>query len=197
MKPIIKTEAVKKVYNGRVMVNALAGIELEISKGAFVVIAGPSGSGKSTLLHLLGGLDVPTEGSIEIDGHNISRMSKAALSDFRLKNIGFIFQAYNLLPVLSLEENVEFGLRLKGISRNSRKEKVLNILRELDIEAYAERLPGEISGGQQQRAAIARAMVGNPSIIFADEPTANLDSQNADKLIDLMRKQTGSTASRT
>jgi putative ABC transport system ATP-binding protein len=188
MTTIITTKDVTKTYNGKIKVEALAGIDLEIRAAEFVVIAGPSGSGKSTLLHLLGGLDTPTSGSIRVAGHDLTALSKNRLSDFRLSTLGFIFQAYNLLPVLTLEENVEFGLLLKGTERGEIREKVRKTLQELGIEEFAHQRPSELSGGQQQRGAIARAIVGDPELILADEPTANLDSHNAGALIDMMRK---------
>lgn len=188
MTTIIEASAVTKTYNGKIRVEALAGIDLEIGEAEFVVIAGPSGSGKSTLLHLLGGLDLPTSGSIRVAANDLTALSRAELSDFRLSTIGFIFQAYNLLPVLTLKENVEFGLLLKGTKMEEVRGKVLGTLRELEIEKFADRLPSELSGGQQQRGAIARAIVGDPALVLADEPTANLDSVNAEALINLMRR---------
>lgn len=188
MKAIIEANDVTKTYKGKVNVEALTGINLEIGEAEFVVIAGPSGSGKSTLLHLIGGLDIPTSGKIYVAGTDLTALSKAKLSDFRLLTMGFIFQAYNLLPVLTIEENVEFGLSLKKMDGKRAGEKVRTTLRDLGIEEYANRRPSDLSGGQQQRAAIARAIVGDPALILADEPTANLDSKNAESLITMMRK---------
>ncbi|MBU1097450.1 MAG: macrolide ABC transporter ATP-binding protein [Ignavibacteriae bacterium HGW-Ignavibacteriae-2] len=186
---IIKTENLKKTYkdNG-VPVNALRGINLIINKGEHVVIAGPSGSGKTTLLNLLGALDKPTEGRIFFKGEDFSLKTKKELSDFRLRNLGFVFQAYNLIPVLSATENIEFSLMLLGIPEKERRAKSLKLLEELEIADLAYKRPGEMSGGQQQRVAVARAIVNNPKLVLADEPTANLDSKTGALLLDLMDK---------
>ncbi|KAB2847186.1 MAG: ABC transporter ATP-binding protein [Melioribacteraceae bacterium] len=186
---ILRTEKLEKIYqdNG-VPVHALKGIDLKISKGDHIVIAGPSGSGKTTLLNLLGALDKPTEGKIYIANEDISLKTKKELSDFRLHKLGFIFQAYNLIPVLTALENIEFSMMLLGIPEKERHEKALNLMDELGIKELAGKRPNEMSGGQQQRVAVARAIVNHPSIVLADEPTANLDSETGSHLLDLMER---------
>ncbi len=186
---IIRTEKLEKIYNDNgVPVHALKGIDLEIAKGDFMVIAGPSGSGKTTLLNLMGALDKPTEGNIFIENEDISTKSKKELSEFRLKNLGFVFQAYNLIPVLTALENIEFSMMLLGINEEERQDKALALMKELEIDELANKRPNEMSGGQQQRVAVTRAIVNNPSVVLADEPTANLDSETGAKLLDLMQK---------
>lgn len=189
MSEVIRTEQVEKVYedNG-VAVHALKGIDLSIGKGEFLVIAGPSGSGKTTLLNLIGALDEPTKGKVILEGNDISKKSKKELSQMRLQKIGFVFQAYNLIPVLSALENIEFTMMLRGIPEKEREERALAVMKELGIEELAHKRPNEMSGGQQQRVAVARAIVNNPSIVLADEPTANLDSDTGANLLDLMEK---------
>ena len=186
---IIKTENLKKTYqdNG-VPVNALRGVNLTVEKGEFLVIAGPSGSGKTTLLNLIGALDKPTEGSIFFEGNDLSQKSKKELSDIRLHKLGFVFQAYNLIPVLSAIENIEFSMMLLGIPEKERNTKALELMDELGIKELADKRPNEMSGGQQQRVAVARAIVNNPTLVLADEPTANLDSKTGGNLLDLMQK---------
>ncbi len=186
---IIKAEKLDKVYedNG-IPVHAVKGVDLTIKKGEFLVIAGPSGSGKTTLLNLIGALDKPTNGKIFFEGDDLTLKSKKALSDFRLHKLGFIFQAYNLIPVLTALENVEFSMMLLGIPEKEREEKALKLMEELGIRELANKRPNEMSGGQQQRVAVVRAIVNNPSVVLADEPTANLDSKTAEHLIDLMEK---------
>jgi len=186
---IIRIEGVKKVYqdNG-VPVEALRGINLAVSTGDFSVIAGPSGSGKTTLLNIIGTLDKPTEGKVFLDGENVASKSRRELADIRLRKIGFVFQAYNLNPVLSALENVEFTMMLRGIDATERKRKGLALLEELGIVELARKRPNEMSGGQQQRVAVARAISNNPRLVLADEPTANLDSETAIKLLELMEK---------
>jgi putative ABC transport system ATP-binding protein len=186
---ILKTENLEKIYqdNG-VPVHALKGINLTINKGDHIVIAGPSGSGKTTLLNLLGALDKPTEGKIYIENEDISQKTKKELSDFRLHKLGFIFQAYNLIPVLTALENIEFSMMLLGIPEKERHEKALGLMDELSIKELADKRPNEMSGGQQQRVAVARAIVNNPTIVLADEPTANLDSETGSHLLDLMER---------
>ncbi|AFN74901.1 ABC-type transport system, ATPase component [Melioribacter roseus P3M-2] len=186
---IIRTKNLSKTYqdNG-VPVEALKDINLSIDKGEYVVIAGPSGSGKTTLLNLIGALDAPTTGKVFFMGENLSDKSKKELSEFRLNNLGFIFQAYNLIPVLTALENIEFSMMLKGIPEKERREKALELMNELGIGELANKRPNEMSGGQQQRVAVARAIVNNPGLVLADEPTANLDSNTANNLLDLMEK---------
>jgi putative ABC transport system ATP-binding protein len=189
MTEIIKAEKLTKIYqdNG-VPVNALCGIDLTISKGEYLVIAGPSGSGKTTLLNLLGALDKPTEGSIFFDGEDLTGKTKGELSSLRLHKLGFIFQAYNLIPVLTAMENIEFSMMLLGIPDKERKDRALSLMDELGIKEFSGKRPNEMSGGQQQRVAVARAIVNNPSVVLADEPTANLDSVTAGNLLDLMER---------
>ena len=170
------------------MVKAVDRVSIAIERGEFTAIVGPSGSGKTTLLHLLGGLDNPTSGSVELSGANIADMSGATLSDFRRDHIGFIFQAYNLIPVFSAEENIEYIMLLQGVDASERKRRVADMLQQIGLEGLGNRRPNKLSGGQQQRVAIARAMVSRPQIILADEPTANLDSKNGIALLDLMKE---------
>lgn len=186
---IFKTENLEKIYqeNG-VPVQALKKINLEIQEKEFVVIAGPSGSGKTTLLNLLGSLDKPTKGKIFFKGTELAKKNKKELAQFRLHNLGFVFQAYNLIPVLTAAENIEFSLMLLGINEKERREKVLSLLDELRIKELADKRPNQMSGGQQQRVAVARAIIHQPSVVLADEPTANLDSKTSTDLMDLMSK---------
>ncbi len=186
---MIRAEQLEKVYedNG-VPVHALHHVDLSIDRGEFLAIAGPSGSGKTTLLNLIGALDRPTSGSVTFEDKSLQHLDKNALSSIRLHNIGFIFQAYNLIPVLTARENVEFKLMLLGVPEQERKARALKILEELGIGDLAEKRPNKMSGGQQQRVAVARAIVNNPPLVLADEPTANLDSATAHALLDLMLK---------
>ena len=179
---------VSKVYRqDTVAVQALTDISLEIPRLDFVCLSGPSGSGKSTLLNLIGGLDRPTGGEIYVDGNRVDQMEKGALAELRLRRIGFVFQAYNLIPVLTARENVEFVMQLQGIAAGERTRKAREILKEVGLEDLEDRRPGELSGGQQQRVAVARAIVSEPSLVLADEPTANLDSKTAENLMQLLR----------
>ncbi len=179
---------VSKVYRqDAVAVQALTDVNLEIPRLDFVCLSGPSGSGKSTLLNLIGGLDRPTGGEIYVDGNRVDRMEKGALAELRLRRIGFVFQAYNLIPVLTARENVEFVMQLQGIAAGERTRKARAILKEVGLEDLEDRRPGELSGGQQQRVAVARAIVSEPSLVLADEPTANLDSKTAENLMQLLR----------
>ena len=185
---ILRTENVMKTYmSGEVEVTALHEMNIEIKKGEFTAIAGPSGSGKSTLLNLLSGLDKPTSGKVFINQRPISDMSGNQLSDFRRDHIGFIFQSYNLIPVLTVKENIEYIMLIQGIPEAERAERVYAILNDVGLESMGHRRPAQLSGGQQQRVAIARAVVSRPDIILADEPTANLDSKTADNLINMMQ----------
>ncbi|MBE0644153.1 MAG: ABC transporter ATP-binding protein [Bacteroidetes bacterium] len=186
---VIRLNAVHKTYSDNgVPVHALRGINLSITQGEFVVIAGPSGSGKTTLLNIMGALDKPTEGSVFLEQEDVSLLSRDAIAGIRLEKLGFVFQAYNLIPVLTAMENIEFTMMLLGQDEKSRRERALEVMRELDIEELAGKRPNEMSGGQQQRVAVARAIVNNPSIILADEPTANLDSETGGNLLDLMER---------
>ena len=187
--PLIQTIDLMKTYvTEAIETPALRGVSVELHKGEFTAVAGPSGSGKSTLLHLLGGLDRPTEGDILLEGQPMSKLSKDQLAKLRLTNIGFVFQAYNLIPVLTVLENTAFVLELQGVARNERISRAKKILGELGIGDYADQYPHRISGGEQQRVAVARAVVGQPSIVLADEPTANLDTATSLDLISLMRQ---------
>lgn len=183
-------ENIKKVFNAgsENKSDALKGINLSIGKEEFIVISGPSGSGKSTLLNIIGGLDTPSDGKVILDGTDITALSENDLALFRRENIGFVFQAYNLIPVLSVKENIEYVMRLMGIEQSICDERVLEVARELDIDAYLNKLPDHLSGGQQQRVAVARAVASKPKLILADEPTANLDTKNGEKLMELMRR---------
>jgi putative ABC transport system ATP-binding protein len=186
---VIVTEGVTKDYSSNgLSVKAVRGVDLTIERGEFTAIVGPSGSGKTTFLNLISGLDNVSSGKIWLNGKPISEMSGGELSDFRRDNIGFIFQAYNLIPVLSVEENVEYIMLLQGLSPGDRRERVRTILAEMGLEGYENRRPPQLSGGQQQRVAVARAIVSEPAIVLADEPTANLDSQTALELIEMMRR---------
>jgi putative ABC transport system ATP-binding protein len=186
---VIVTEGVTKRYSDNgVPVEAVRGVDLRIARGEYTAIAGPSGSGKTTLLNLISGLDTVSTGRIWLDGRAISDMAGGELSDFRRDHIGFIFQAYNLIPVLTVAENVDYIMLLQGIPPGERRTRVEAILAELGLEGYEDRRPPQLSGGQQQRVAIARAIVSQPAIVLADEPTANLDSQTAVELIDMMKR---------
>ena len=168
-------------------VTALDHVSINIEEGEFTAIIGPSGSGKTTLLHLIGGLDEPNSGSVMLSGSNIADMSGNQLSDFRRDHIGFIFQAYNLIPVLSAEENIEYITLMQGLGAAERKKRVKEMLAMVELEGLGDRRPSHLSGGQQQRVAVARAMASNPDIILADEPTANLDSKTGISLLEVMR----------
>ena len=185
---VIRTEALSKVYReGEVEVRALREVSLGIERGEFMAIAGPSGSGKSTLLNLMGGLDRPSSGSVALAGRSIGAMSGNELSDFRRDRVGFIFQSFNLIPVLTAIENVEYVMLLQGVEASERRRRANEILAEVGLEGLEGRRPLQLSGGQQQRVAVARAIVSRPDIILADEPTANLDSAAGSALLDLMR----------
>ncbi|MFP8873858.1 MAG: ABC transporter ATP-binding protein [Myxococcota bacterium] len=184
---ILRTIAVEKVYSTRgIETRALSGIDLTIEAGEFAALAGPSGSGKTTLLNLLGALDVPTAGQILLDEEDLADLKPAELSNRRLHKLGFVFQAYNLIPVLSAAENVEFVLELQGIGVSERRKRATELLERVGLADMAEKRPLEMSGGQQQRIAVARAIASRPRVVLADEPTANLDSTTAKSLLDLM-----------
>jgi putative ABC transport system ATP-binding protein len=186
---IVECIDVSKTYHqGRIEIHALNKVNLSITKGEFVAVAGPSGSGKTTLLNLVGGLDQVDGGSIVVDGNAFDQMSQSQLANLRLHRVGFVFQAYNLIPVLSAAENVEFVMLLQGIPTNERRARAEAILDDVGLEGKYDRRPAELSGGQQQRVAVARAIVSNPSIVLADEPTANLDSKTGDGLLAMMRQ---------
>ena len=171
-----------------VPVKALDGVELSIEKLEFTAIIGPSGSGKTTLLNIIGGLDQPTTGSIEIDGTDISTLKESQLVDFRLHHIGFVFQAYNLIPVLTARENVEFVMLLQNVVKEEREKRSIELLEAVGLRDRMDSRPSELSGGQQQRVAVARALASYPAFVLADEPTANLDSQAAFSLLELMEQ---------
>jgi putative ABC transport system ATP-binding protein len=191
---VILAEGIDKTYSDNgVPVHAIRGINLTIYAGEFTAIVGPSGSGKTTFLNIISGLDIPNSGKVYLQGKLLSEMSGRELSDFRRDNIGFIFQAYNLIPVLTVEENIEYIMLLQGISKEERHRRVLEILKQVDLEGFQHRRPTQLSGGQQQRVAIARAMVSRPALILADEPTANLDSETGGSLLDMMRELNEST----
>jgi putative ABC transport system ATP-binding protein len=177
---------VKHYHQGDTTVQALRGVDLCVNKGEFVSISGPSGSGKSTLLHIIGSLEQPSEGEVILDGESLAKETRRQLADLRLNRIGFVFQAYNLIPVLSAAENVEFILQLQGVDARTRRARSSQLLREVGLEGMEDRRPSQLSGGQQQRVAVARALASHPAIVLADEPTANLDSKNSDELLALM-----------
>ncbi len=186
---IIETKSLYKDYASNGMgVHALSDIDLTVAREEFTAIAGPSGSGKTTLLNIIGGLDRPTAGTVRVGDKDISRMSGRELSDLRLKSIGFVFQAYNLIPVLTALENVEYILLLQGIKKEERLQRARKTLADVGLEKEIDRLPREISGGQQQRVAVARAIVSEPDMVLADEPTANLDQKTGAGLLDLMQE---------
>lgn len=178
----------KDYVEGSLIVRALRGIDLTIDEGEFTALAGPSGSGKTTLLNLIGGLDSPTAGIVRIGNDDLATLSPRQLHRLRLYRIGFVFQAYNLIPVLTARENVEFTMLLQGVSTAERKRRALETLENVGLEQYADRRPNAMSGGQQQRVAVARAIVTRPAVVLADEPTANLDSETGADLLDLMKR---------
>ena len=186
---IITTNNLHKVYDETtVPVHAVNGVSLEFNQGEFTAIIGPSGCGKTTLLNLIGGLDKPTKGEVIIDGTNITQLKQTEIIDFRLKNIGFVFQAYNLIPVLTAKENIEFIMQLQGIPKKKRDKRVIDLLESVGLKDRMNNRPGELSGGQQQRVAVARALASKPKFVLADEPTANLDSKSTNNLLDIMLK---------
>ena len=185
----VELKDVKKTYcTGPIEVPALRGISLRVAPGEFLAIAGPSGSGKTTLLNIIGGLDRADAGEVLVEGKNLQRLSRGELARLRLQRLGFVFQAYNLLPVLTASENAEFTLLLQGVPTEQRKERVKKLFAEIGLAGLEHRRPGELSGGQQQRVAVARAMVTEPALILADEPTANLDSATATALLEVMEQ---------
>ena len=188
MKTVIETKNLARVFGaGETRVTALDHVSITVKEGEFTAITGPSGSGKTTLLQLIGGLDEPDSGDVLLSGANIAQMSGSKLSDFRRDHIGFIFQSYNLIPVLSAEENIEYIMLLQGVPEKARKSRVREMLALVGLEGLGDRRPSNLSGGQQQRVAVARAMASKPDIILADEPTANLDSATGIALLEVMR----------
>jgi putative ABC transport system ATP-binding protein len=186
---ILEARGVTKVYDTRgVETRALVGVDLCISEGEFTALSGPSGSGKTTLLNVFGALDTPTQGEVLLDGQRLADLSPAALSELRLRKLGFVFQAYNLIPVLTARENVEFVMELQGVAARERHERAEALLREVELEGLGDKRPLEMSGGQQQRVAVARAIASRPRVVLADEPTANLDSGTAVRLLELMER---------
>jgi putative ABC transport system ATP-binding protein len=186
---IVECEGLSKTYQqGKVTVRALSDVNLSVAAGGFVALAGPSGSGKTTLLNLIGGLDRAEAGRIRVDGRDYSLLTRAEMADLRLRRIGFVFQAYNLIPVLSAVENVEYVMLLQGVAATERRGRARRILDDVGLSGKYDRRPAELSGGQQQRVAVARAIVSGPSIVLADEPTANLDSKTGEGLLQLMQR---------
>lgn len=185
--PAVRTDGVWKVYDqDGISVEAVRGVSLTIERGEFVVLAGPSGSGKTTVLNMLGGLTLPSRGKIWIDGRDLVDMSHRDRARLRLERVGFVFQAYNLLPVLTAEENAEFSLLLQGVPGEERSRRVKALFERIGIGGLEDRRPSKLSGGQQQRVAVARAVIGEPALVLADEPTANLDSASSLALLDVM-----------
>jgi len=186
---IVECINVTKTYRqGKMDVRALGGVSLRIKKGGFVALAGPSGSGKTTLLNIIGGLDAANSGSVVVEGRVLDNMTQTELAQLRLRKVGFVFQSYNLIPVLSALENVEFVMLLQGVPAKERLTRARSILDDVGLAGLYERRPAELSGGQQQRVAVARAIVSDPAIVLADEPTANLDSKTGHELLEMMKK---------
>lgn len=186
---VLELNNVHKIYNSsEVKVHAVNGITIDFEEGEFSAIVGPSGSGKTTLLNMIGGLDTPTEGKILVDDTDLSSLKSSALIDFRMRNIGFVFQSYNLIPVLTAKENVEFIMNLQKRSKKEREQRTMEMLKAVGLGDRAESRPSRLSGGQQQRIAVARALASKPKFILADEPTANLDSKSTETLLDIMEK---------
>ena len=187
--PVIEIKNLTKVFgSNEVETHALRGIDLRIEPGEFTAIAGPSGSGKTTLLNIVGALDTPTGGTVLLEDRDISHMTQAQQSNLRLHHLGFIFLAFNLIPVLSAMENVEFVMLLQRISKSERREKAMAILKDVGLAGMENKRPNQMSGGQQQRVAVARAIVSGPKLVLADEPTANLDSTNGTALLEMMKR---------
>lgn len=184
---VIRTKNLSKIYNKDIVpVKAVDKVDLQIQRGEFTALVGPSGSGKTTLLNLIGGLDIPTKGHVWVNDVNLFSLSKNKLIDYRLNNIGFVFQAYNLIPVLTARENIEFVMLLQKISKTERDQRVTQLLQETGLLDKSDQRPDKLSGGQQQRVAVARALASKPQFVLADEPTANLDSKTASNLLDMM-----------
>jgi putative ABC transport system ATP-binding protein len=187
-KIVVLNRVTKDYGEGRIITRALRGVDLILTAGEFTAMAGPSGSGKTTLLNIIGGLDRPTSGTVQIEDSEITNLSGSQLSLLRRQRIGFIFQSYNLIPVLTALENAEYVLMLQNVNKQERRERVVQVLREVGLNGLELRFPRELSGGQQQRVAIARAIAPEPALILADEPTANVDSETGGSLMDLMRR---------
>ena len=187
---VVESKELVKTYKqgAKIEVRAVRSVSLEVKRGEFTAIVGPSGSGKTTLLNLLGALDMPTSGRVLVDGFDITAMNRTERSALRRDKIGFVFQSYNLVPVLTAFENAEVVLALQGVDVEERRKTVMSLLKEVGLEGYEHRRPNQLSGGQQQRVAIARAIAAQPSVILADEPTANVDSETADLLLKIMEK---------
>lgn len=186
---VIETKNLHKIYNStQVPVKAVNGVDLTIEEGEFTAIVGPSGCGKTTLMNMIGGLDEPSEGEVTVNGHLLNDLKSSDLIDFRLHNIGFVFQAYNLLPVLTVKENIEFIMQLQGKSREECNRRVDEMLEAIGLPEKRDQRPNKLSGGQQQRVSVARALASKPKFILADEPTANLDSKSTSELLDLMER---------
>ncbi len=185
MSAIVCRDLCKTFTQGEQVITGLDRVDLDIGRGSFVCLSGPSGSGKTTLLNAMGGLDRPDSGEITVGGQRVDRLSKGALADLRLHSIGFVFQAYNLIPVLTARENIEFVMQLQGVPSAERRRRSLAILEEVGLPGHEDRRPAQLSGGQQQRVAVARAIVSDPTLVLADEPTANLDSHTAEQLMEL------------
>ena len=186
---VIKTKNISRIYHqGDFEVKALNNVSIDFKKGEFTAIIGPSGSGKTTFLNAIGGLDKPTNGEVIINNTDITNLSDNELIDFRLNNIGFVFQAYNLIPVLTAKENVEFIMLMQGKSKTEQEKRAIELLTEVGLEQQINRRPNQLSGGQQQRVAVARALASKPQFVLADEPTANLDSKSTSDLLDIMQQ---------
>ncbi|HET6557660.1 MAG TPA: ABC transporter ATP-binding protein, partial [Prolixibacteraceae bacterium] len=186
---VIEVRKLAKIYkDSEVQVTALDSVDMTIEEGEFTAIVGPSGSGKTTFLNMIGGLDQPTSGEISIGGTDISRLSSSQLIDFRLHNIGFVFQAYNLIPVLTAKENVEFIMQLQNQPKEEREKRTMELLKAVGLEGRENSRPNKLSGGQQQRVAVARALASKPKFVLADEPTANLDSKSTENLLEIMEE---------
>lgn len=186
---VIETKKLSRIYqDGDSLIHAVNQVDLQIEAGEFTAIIGPSGSGKTTLLNLIGGLDTPSEGTVTIENKPIHQLKDSELINFRLKHIGFVFQAYNLIPVLSAQENVEFIMLLQNQSKSDRESRAKELLKAVGLEQQMHKRPSELSGGQQQRVAVARALASKPSFVLADEPTANLDSKSTEDLLDIMHR---------
>ena len=184
---VIETHQLEKIYNqDKIPVHAINGVSLHVEAGEFTALVGPSGCGKTTLLNMIGGLDQPTSGDVTVDSQAIHEMKEAQLTDFRLKHIGFVFQSYNLVPVLTAKENVEFIMLLQDMHKKERDQRVNELMSKMGLSETLNRKPSELSGGQQQRVAVARALASKPKVILADEPTANLDSKSTSDLLDIM-----------